>query len=177
MKALLVIDMQIGSFTPYEDCYDTFGVIERINALSNYFRTNGDKVIFIQHNGTKENCYLPNTKEWELLPELIKEDTDLIVSKIANDSFYNTEMEEVLAKNDITELVITGSATDFCVDATVKSALNKDYKVTVIADAHTASDRPFINAATVVNHYNWLWDDFTATKFKINVIKTNDFLK
>lgn len=177
MKALLIIDMQIGSFTPYESCYDTFGVIKRINSLSNSFRANKDKVIFIQHDGTTENCFVPNTQEWELLPELVREGTDFIVSKTANDSFYKTELEMLLTKHDITELVVTGSATDFCVDATVKSALTKDYEITVIADAHTAADRPFMNAATVVNHYNWLWDDFTATKFKINVVKTQDFLK
>lgn len=31
MKALLIIDMQIGSFKPYALRYDTLGVIERIN--------------------------------------------------------------------------------------------------------------------------------------------------
>ncbi|RZK00799.1 MAG: cysteine hydrolase [Flavobacterium sp.] len=177
MKALLIIDMQIGNFTPYERCYDTLGLIDRINALSDYFRTNNDKVIIIQHDGSKENCYLPQTEEWELLPELTKSVDDIVVSKTANDSFYNTELALIIEQNNINELIITGSATDFCVDATVKSALTKDYQVTVIADAHTASDRPFISAETVINHYNWLWADFTPTKFKINVITSEDFIK
>lgn len=176
MKALLIIDMQHGSFTPYSRSHDTMGVIERINSLSDYFRTNKDKVIFVQHDGTKENCFLPNTHEWELLPELNKSAGDIIVSKTANDSFYATGLAAMLEKEGISELIITGSATDFCVDATVKSALTKDYDVTVIADAHTASDRPFMTAETVINHYNWLWDDFTATKTKIKVISTEDFL-
>jgi nicotinamidase-related amidase len=177
MKALLIIDMQHGSFIPYSRSHDTMGVIERINRLSDYFRANNDKVIFIQHDGTKENCFLPDTHEWELLQELNKSTDDIIVSKTANDSFYETGLALMLEKESITELVITGSATDFCVDATVKSALTKDYDITVIADAHTASDRPFMTAETVINHYNWLWDDFTATKTKIKVIKTEDFLK
>lgn len=176
MKALLIIDMQKGSFSPYELKHDTFGVIERINKLASHFRKSNEKVVFIQHDGSKEGCFLPNSDEWQLLPELILEPTDLIVSKTANDAFYNTALQMLLANDNITELVITGSATDFCVDATVKSALTKDYEVTVIADAHTASDRPFMAAETVINHYNWLWDDFTATKHKIKVIKTEDFL-
>jgi len=170
MKALLIIDMQIGSFNPYTLREDTFGIIARINKLSSFFRDNNDKVIFIQHDGTKENCYLPNTKEWEILPELNIEKGDLVVSKTANDAFYNTSLQTALTAYDITELFITGCATDFCVDATVKSALTKDYNLTIVGDAHTTADRPFLTAKMAIKHYNWLWADMTATKFKIKVI-------
>ena len=72
--------MQIGSFKPYTLRYDTLGVIERINKLSHYFRMNNYKVIFVQHDGTKENIFLPNTSDWELLPELVTSPSDDIVS-------------------------------------------------------------------------------------------------
>jgi len=60
-KALLIIDMQAGSFTPATPRYDSDGVIDRINQLSAIFRSNGDQVIFIRHDGTKEGCYIPGT--------------------------------------------------------------------------------------------------------------------
>jgi nicotinamidase-related amidase len=176
MKALLIIDMQVGSFKPYTLRYDTLGVIERINKLSNYFRANNDKVIFIQHDGTKENIFLPNTADWELLPELITSPADYIVSKSANDAFYNTDLHHILTKNNITELFITGCATDFCIDATVKSAVSKDYKLTVVEDAHTTANRPHLNAPKVIEHYNWIWSEMTPTNFKIQVAKTKDLL-
>lgn len=176
MKALLIIDMQIGSFKPYTLRHDTFGVIARINILSDYFRANNDKVIFIQHDGTKENIFLPGTKNWKILPELIKHSSDKIVSKTANDAFYNTDLQSILAKYYITELYVTGCATDFCVDSTVKSAASKNYSVNVVEDAHTTADRPHLNALTVIQHYNWLWADMTPTNFKIQVIKTQELL-
>ena len=176
MKALLVIDMQKGSFSPYELKYDTFGVIERINRLSSHFRASNVKVIFIQHDGTKDGCFLPNTDDWEMLPELVQHPSDLVVSKTANDAFYQTDLQSILANEDITELVITGSATDFCVDSTIKAALSRDYNVTVVEDGHTTGDRPFVDAVSLIKHYNWLWDDMTATKFKIKVVKTDEFL-
>tara|TARA_R110000796_G_scaffold252637_1_gene389548 strand:- start:41 stop:187 length:147 start_codon:yes stop_codon:yes gene_type:complete len=37
-KALLVIDMQKGSFTPKTPRFDTDGVVKRINELSALFR-------------------------------------------------------------------------------------------------------------------------------------------
>jgi nicotinamidase-related amidase len=177
MKALLIIDMQIGSFRPYTLRHDTFGVIDRINVLSNYFRTNNDRVIFIQHDGTKENNFLPNTDDWQLLPELIKHPGDTVISKTANDAFYNTNLKATLTKLNITELFITGCATDFCVDSTIKSAVSKDYRVTILEDGHTTADRPHVTAKTLIQHYNWLWGDMTPTSFKIQVIKTSDLLK
>ena len=177
MKALLIIDMQIGSFRPYTLRHDTLGVIDRINNLSNYFRTNNDKVIFIQHDGTKENNFLPRTEDWHILPELTKHQSDIIISKTINDAFYNTDLQTILSKNNITELFVTGCATDFCVDATIKSAVSKDYSITVIEDGHTTADRPHLNATMVIQHYNWLWADMIPTNFKVQVIKTNDLLK
>jgi nicotinamidase-related amidase len=75
------------------------------------------------------------------------------------------------------ELVITGCATDFCVDATVKSALTKDFPVTVISNGHTTSDRPDLTAKQVVDHYNWIWQELSPTKSKIKVIDCNTYLQ
>ena len=98
MKVLLIIDMQVGSFKPQTPRYDADGVVERINSLSDYFRQNGDKVIFIQHDGTKENSYIPGTFDWNILPTLIQHPDDIVLSKMANDSFYNTDLETILKK-------------------------------------------------------------------------------
>lgn len=177
MRALLIIDMQIGSFRPYTLRYDTSKVIDNINILSNYFRDNNEKVIFIQHDGTKEDSFLPHTEDWQILPELIKHSNDIIISKTANDAFYNTDLHAILTKYNILELFITGCATDFCVDSTVKSAVSKDYRITVIEDGHTTADRPYMTAHNVIQHYNWLWANMTPTNSKINVTKTNEFMK
>ena len=177
MKALLIIDMQIGSFKPYTLRYDTLGVIERINTLSDYFRMNSDKVVFIQHDGTKENSFLPDTKDWQILPELTRHSSDIFISKTANDAFYNTDLHAILTKHNIRELFVTGCATDFCVDTTIKSAVSKDYRVTVIKDGHTTADRPHLTAPAVIQYYNWLWADMTPTISKIQVLETNEFLK
>jgi nicotinamidase-related amidase len=176
MKALLIIDMQLGSFRPYTLRHDTTGVIERINELSKYFRANNDPVIFVQHDGTRENSFIPHTADWEILPELDKMASDPVISKTANDAFYKTHLQEILIRNNITELYITGCATDFCVDTTIKSALGKDYKVTVISDAHTTASRLHIHAEKVIEYYNWLWADMAPTKHKIRVATTSDVL-
>ena len=95
MKALLIIDMQIGSFKPYSIRHNTMQTIERINILSQNFRNLGYPIIYIKHDGTKEEYLLPNTVDFDILPELPQEASDIIVVKEANDAFYNTELQSM----------------------------------------------------------------------------------
>ena len=177
MKALLIIDMQNASFNDEYPAFDSDGVIKRINKLSDLFRQKKYKVIYIQHDGSKDGSLTPNTKEWELLLTMDIKPDDMIVSKTANDSFYKTELKNILEEFNIDELVITGSATDFCVDSTVKSALTKDYNVTLISDAHTTEGTPDLSSKQVIDHYNWLWKNLTQTKYKIKVIDFETYEK
>lgn len=63
-KALLIIDMQKGSFTSKTPRFDTKGVVSRINMLAELFRASHSPVFFIQHDGTKMKEFIPNTVEW-----------------------------------------------------------------------------------------------------------------
>lgn len=176
MRALLIIDMQKISFTDETPRYDSDGVIQRINLLSKAFRQNGDKVIFIQHDGAKEGICIPGTEEWEILKSLTITSTDLIVSKTANDSFYKTVLKDELTRSGIKELIITGCATDFCVDSTVKSALTYDFDITVISDGHTTADRSNLKACQIIEYYNWIWSEMTPTGGRIKVIPFEKYL-
>jgi len=175
MKALLIIDMQKVSFSPKTIRFQADKVIERINILSEKFREKGLPVVFIQHNGVRENYCRPGTKEWEILDEIIRKPGDVVIPKEVNDGFYQTQLHHYLQMNRIDELVITGCATDFCVDATVKSALAHDYNLTIISDAHTTADRPFLEASKVIDYYNWIWADLVPTEGKIRLVKSDDF--
>jgi nicotinamidase-related amidase len=176
MKALLIVDMQQGSFISAPRL-NADKVVEKINILSELFRQNNEPVIYVRHDGTAENCLIPGTSDWNILPTLINKPQDIFVEKTANDSFYKTNLQELLVNNTVDELVIVGCASDFCVDTTIRAALNLDYKITIIADAHTTADRPFIKAVVIINHLNWLWADMTATKYKMQVMPLNEYLK
>ena len=169
-KALLIIDMQKGSFTALTLRFDREGIVKRINALSKQFRNSNSHVIFIQHDGTSLNEFIPNTSEWELLDDLNKETKDIFIDKYANDVFYNSNLASKLNQLGINELYITGCATDFCVESTVQSALAKDYEVVVVGDCHTTGDRPHLKAEQVIEHYNWVWSNMIPTKGGVKVV-------
>lgn len=169
MKALLIIDMQVGSFSNKTPRFNTKEVVEKINILSEHFRSQNDKVIFIQHDGTKENFLLSGTPDWQILPSINQVKSDIYIEKTANDSFYRTSLEKTLQSLTIDHLYISGCATDFCVNATVHAALVKDFNITIAKDCHTTADRPGLKAGALINYHNWLWENLTPTKGSIHV--------
>lgn len=174
MKALLVIDMQQGSFREDTPRYATSEVVENINKLSELFRNQDYPVLFIQHDGSAEGNFLPGTEEWKLLPELIQQEGDLYISKEANDAFYGSDLKDRLEMANVEELFITGCATDFCVDSTLKSALIRGYKIHLIRDGHTTGERPNLSAKEVIDYYHWIWENMLPTPSKIKLITTED---
>lgn len=176
-KALLVIDMQKGSFTQRTPRFDTEGVVSRINRLSSALRERNFPVIFIQHDGDNRGEFEKNTLEWELLDALDVEPTDILIDKYVNDVFYQSKLHECLKESNISQLIITGCATDFCVESTVQSALSKDFDITVISDGHTTGERPNLTAQQVIAHYNWVWKNMIPTKGKMDVLSFEDVIK
>jgi nicotinamidase-related amidase len=168
-KALLVIDMQKGSFTSKTPRFDTDGIIQRINELASIFRELNYPVVYVQHDGTGTGEFEKNTWEWENLDELIVEPEDIRIDKYANDIFYNSKLQARLNELNVTELLITGCATDFCVESSVQSALVKDYNITVVSNGHTTGERPHLKAEKVIEHYNWVWQNMIPTKGRIEV--------
>jgi nicotinamidase-related amidase len=177
MRVLLIIDMQKAMFSPDSPMFDLDGVIKRINFLADILRQYNGHVIFIQHAGSSEEFCMPGTDGFEILPSLSIKEDDLLISKTANDSFYRTKLQEQLDHLDVDELIVTGISTDFCIDATIKAAIVKDYNVTVISNAHTTDDKPHLKAKQIIDHYNWVWQMMPATKSKISVVSLEDYSK
>lgn len=176
MKALLIIDMQNGGFSAGQFRHNAEGVIQRINQLAEVMRSSGNKVIFIQHDGTKENAYIPGTNEWEIIPSLHQQEGDIYIGKTANDAFYNSALKATLDKSGVKELIITGWATDYCVDSTVRAALTNDYNAIVVSDAHTCGNRPHLDAEKIIAHHNYTWANMIPTAGSISVANTETIL-
>ena len=168
--------MQVGGFPPDEHRHDDSGVIERINLLAERLRSRGQPVIFVQHDGSAEGRFIPGSPEWALLPALHVADGDIVIAKTANDAFYSTQLASILDTVGAREVIVTGWATDFCVDATVRSAMSHDYDVVVVADGHTVGDRPDLTAKQVVEYHNWLWPGLTPTLGRVRVLPCDKLL-
>lgn len=161
-SALIVIDMQEGSFTPRTARHDSAGLVSRLNALAGRLRAAGDLVIFIQHHGPADDPHHPSKPGWQILPELDREASDPVVAKTACDAFLDSHLDQILEMAGVKKLIITGCATDFCVDTTVRSALARRYDTVVPSDGHTTADRPHLSAPQIIAHHNAIWSEFIA---------------
>ena len=163
MDALLIVDMQVG-LRSGDPKHDLAGVIDRINRLAASVRARSGTVIFIQHCGDTGDVFEQQTPGWELLPELVRDPADVIVQKRMNDPFASGELQARLDRTAPDRVLVTGWATDLCVDATVRSAVSNQYNVVVVTDAHTLSDRPHLDAASVKRHHHWVWSHLISPK-------------
>jgi nicotinamidase-related amidase len=93
----------------------------------------------------------------QLHEALIRQDDDIVIEKTLNDPFAGRSLKEALEQMTPGRVLVAGWATDFCVDATVRSAISIDHHVVVVADGHTLSGRPHLTAPIIIQHHNWVW--------------------
>lgn len=175
MDAVIVVDMQVGLRNGAPK-HDLAGVIGRINRLTAMVRSRAGTVVWIQHCGRAGDAFAPGQPGWALLPELDRGPADLVVQKTLNDPFAGTDLRAMLKEIAPARVLVAGWATDFCVDATVRSAVSHDHTVVVVSDGHTLSDRPHLDAATVIRHHNWVWSNLITNR-TIRVASAADVLE
>ena len=172
--AVLVIDVQTGLFCTEPAPFEAEAVVARINMVTAKARRAGALVIFIQHDGEPGGeDVVPFTEGWKLHPKLEVHPGDPVIRKTTGDAFYGSTLEAELRSRGITTVLLAGYATDFCVDATLRSAASKDFAVIVVADAHTTSDNPVLKADVVRQHHNWAWAN-AITKKGVTVLKASE---
>jgi nicotinamidase-related amidase len=161
-QALLIIDMQQGSFTAETPRHDAVGLVIRLNRLAESVRRRGGAVVFVQHDGPHGDAHHPSLPGWRLLRELDAQMTDTVIRKRSCDAFLDSGLDEFLKQSRVEQLIVTGCATDYCVDTTVRSALARRWPTIVPSDGHTTSDRPHLPATKIIEHHNAIWSDFIA---------------
>ena len=154
--ALLVIDMQRGfmesSLPSIPYLADSARVRAAVGEAVHVSREAGLWVIYTQHSLRADRSDVPSWLEeqipdgWmvrgseavEIWPTLTPLPGEPIVIKNRFDVFLNTELDQLLRLQGIQRLFICGILTNYCVETTAKSAMQRDYKVTVLDDATAA---------------------------------------
>ncbi|MBU0953996.1 MAG: isochorismatase family protein [Spirochaetes bacterium] len=111
--ALLVVDVQNAVM---KNAYDSAGVAARIAELAGRARAAGVPVIYVQHTDDSE---LPeNSHGWQLVPELEAGPADHHIQKHFNSAFEETGLDTLLHEMQVSELILAGAATNWCIRAT-----------------------------------------------------------
>ena len=174
MDAIVVVDMQVGLLKGPPK-HDLQGVIQHINLLTAMVRGRSGKVVWIRHCGKRGDGFERGTDGWSFLPELSRYQDDLVIEKTLNDPFVRTALQNTLASIAPDRVIVTGWATDSCVDSTIRSAISHDYHVVVVSDGHTVSDRPHLDAAAVIQHHHWVWSELITDR-SVHILTTDQLL-
>ena len=93
-----------------------------------------------------------------------------------NDPFAGTPLRQTLEQLAPDRVLVAGWATDFCVDATIRSAVSHGHHVVVVGDGHTLSDRPHLDAPTVMRHHHFVWSGLITSR-SIRIATTRQLLE
>lgn len=166
--ALLVIDMQRyfleEGYRGY--CCGGVAVIGNVQKLIAHFRSKGHPIIFTRIACKKDGSDLGILGRWwdempmdgapeaEIDPRLFVRpelaEGQYILTKNRYSAFYNTDLDGVLKKLKVSEVVITGVMTNVCCESTARDAFFRDYMVRFVADA-TGSVKEEMHVGTLLN--------------------------
>lgn len=76
---------------------------------------------------------------WEIIPELAPRKGDPIIDKPGSGAFYSTELEHILRRRGIQNLVIFGVTTEVCVNTTLREASDRGFDNLLLEDCCAAT--------------------------------------
>ncbi len=136
--ALLIIDIQRGAFDgvrcPVVDSPER--LVASAGSLLEAARAGGHAVVFVHHCDEPGSPFEEGSVHWPFHEALAAAPGELVLKKQASSSFEGTDLDDQLKARGVTELVLCGLQSEFCVSNTTRSALQLGYTVRVARDGH-----------------------------------------
>jgi isochorismate hydrolase len=178
-SALLVIDMQDYFCNPISHAYfkDSTAILPNIHQLITNYREQSLPVIFTRYALLRTEQPGAMSRWWN---DVLYDDNNMshiidafhlrpqehTIRKTQYSAFFETDLDQILRKQHVTTIVITGVLTHLCCETTARDAFMRNYDVFFVTDA-TASDTPTLHTASI----NTLSDGF-ATMTSANEVCT-----
>lgn len=147
--AILVIDLQKGIVGLDTSPVTSRSVVANAANLLKAARRAGAQPILVHVGASADSADWPRPPsdadarrpaalppDWsELVPELERQEEDLVVFKRQWGAFYGTDLDLQLRRRGLTTLVLCGIATEFGVESTARDAYERGYHQILVSDA------------------------------------------
>jgi nicotinamidase-related amidase len=90
--------------------------------------------------GQKRGALVKGSWGAQIIDELTPQEHDHTVIKKTYGAFFQTPLDRILRNLGITTLVMTGIATNYCVDTTCREAVAYGYDIILVSDATATFD-------------------------------------
>ena len=151
--ALVLIDLQRGITAGQTVPNAAADVIARAARLAAACRKRGVLVVLVRVDPGADGALFPQpqadqprppmaiTPEWtELVPELGRQEGDVVVTKHQPNAFYATDLEVQLARRGIRTILLGGISTNVGVEATARAAYERGFEQVFIPEVMAARE-------------------------------------
>lgn len=149
---LLVIDIQKGITD--ERLYNFKSFIENTIRIISTARKYNIEVIYFQHDDGPGTGFSNGDEDFEIATQVLPINGEKVFRKDINSCFGNKEFVDYLKEVNEDTLMIVGLQTNFCIDATVKSAFERGYKVIIPKNTNSTFDNEYMDGETTYKYYN-----------------------
>jgi nicotinamidase-related amidase len=151
-KALVIIDVQKGMWeNPEYPPYDGEAVLARIADLIARARGAGAPIFWVQHHGEEEgHPFKPGKPGYPFHEQIAPGDGDDVTVKHKSSAFHGTDFDTKLRRAEVDHLIITGMQSEYCVNSAIRSAYERDYRITLVSDAHSTGDTRAAKARDII---------------------------
>ena len=172
-SALLVLDMQKYFFDKASHALVPGGeaIVSRIKELGEQYIKKGYPVIYTKHLNIARDARLMAVWWKDLIEEKnslsgIIDELDVskgtLLIKSQYDAFYNTELEEILEKRRIRQVIICGVMTHLCCETTARSAFMRGFEVFFPVDGTATYNMAFHMAALLNLSHGFRSEEHTS---------------
>lgn len=149
---LLVVDVQKGLME--EGPHQGKNVLQRIRSLISACRKSEVEVVYVRHDGGAGSGLEPGTDGFEICAEIAPQHGEKVFVKQYNSAFLKTGLKDYLDQRGIREIILVGMQTEYCIDATCKTAFELGFRVLIPEGTVTTFDNGPLSAAQLCDFYS-----------------------
>lgn len=148
---LMIVDVQNALVN--ENPYELQTLLGSIKQLAENARRNGTDIVYVRHDDGVGTEFEVGTESWQIHHSIEPREDEKIVDKQFNSAFHKTNLHEYLKAQGVGRIVLTGMQTEYCIDATLRSAFDLGYKVIIPKGCHSSFDNDVLKAENLIDYY------------------------